>query len=77
MTRQLQPLDVSINKPFSHPVHEHYNAWLNKDNHTLTPREKIKRSTALIIVEWISKAWKEVPVNIISKSFLKCCLSNA
>jgi hypothetical protein len=28
-------------------------------------------------VEWISKACKEVPVNIIPKSFLKFCLSNA
>jgi hypothetical protein len=25
----------------------------------------------------MSKAWKEVPVNIILKSFLKCCVSNA
>jgi hypothetical protein len=30
-----------------------------------------------ITVEWISKVWKGVPVNIISKSFLKCCLCNA
>jgi hypothetical protein len=35
------------------------------------------RASALVIVEWISKAWKEVPVNIIPKSFFKCCLSNA
>jgi hypothetical protein len=28
-------------------------------------------------VEWISKAWKEVPVNIIPKSYIKFCLSNA
>jgi hypothetical protein len=28
-------------------------------------------------VEWISKAWKEVPVSIIPKLFLKCCLSDA
>jgi hypothetical protein len=42
----------------------------------LTPTGKIKRASAPVIVEWISKAWKEVPVNIISKSFLKCCLSN-
>jgi hypothetical protein len=27
------------------------------------------------MMEWISKAWKEMPVNIIPKSFLKCCLS--
>jgi hypothetical protein len=29
-----------------------------------------------IIAEWISKVWKEVPVNIIPKSILKCFLSN-
>jgi hypothetical protein len=28
-------------------------------------------------VEWISKAWIDVPANIIIKLFLKCCLSNA
>jgi hypothetical protein len=72
MTRQLQPLDVSINRPF-----KHYDAWLNKDNHILTPSGKIKRASASAIVQWISKAWKEVPVSIIAKSFLKCCLSNA
>jgi hypothetical protein len=27
-------------------------------------------------VEWISKAWKEVQVSIIPKSFFKLCLSN-
>jgi hypothetical protein len=32
MTNQLQLFDVSINKPFKHLVHKHYNAWLNKDN---------------------------------------------
>jgi hypothetical protein len=48
----------------------------NKDNHILTPSGKIKRASGSIIVEWISKAWKEVPVNIIPKSFLKCCLYN-
>jgi hypothetical protein len=42
----------------------------------LTPSGKIKRASASLMVEWISKAWKGVPVNIIPKSFLKCCLSN-
>jgi hypothetical protein len=41
----------------------------------LTPSEKIKRASASITVEWISKDWK-VTVNIIPKSFLKCYLSN-
>jgi hypothetical protein len=37
----------------------------------MTPSGKMKRASASIIVEWISKAWKGVPVNIISKPFLK------
>jgi hypothetical protein len=56
MTSQLQPLDVTINKPLKHLVHKHYVAWLNKNNHILTPSDKIKRASVSIIVEWISKA---------------------
>jgi hypothetical protein len=52
---QLQSLNVPINKPLKHLVHKHYDAWLNKDNHILTPSGEIKR-TSSIIVEWISKA---------------------
>jgi hypothetical protein len=76
MTSQLQPLDLSVSKPFRHLVCKHYDVWLNKDNHILTPSSKVKRASASIIVEWISKAWKDVPVNIIPKSFVMCCLSN-
>jgi hypothetical protein len=42
----------------------------------LTTSGKIRRASASVIVEWISKAWKEVPDNIIPKMFLNCCLSN-
>jgi hypothetical protein len=57
---------VSINKPFKHPVHKHYDAWLNnKDNHILTPSGKTKKASVSITVEWTSKAEKEAPVNII------------
>jgi hypothetical protein len=66
MAIQLKPLDVSINKPFKHLVPKHHDARLNKDNHILTPAGKMKRASASIIVEWISKAWKQVP-----KSFVK------
>jgi hypothetical protein len=76
MTSQSQPFDVSINKPFKHLVHKPCVAWLNKDNHILTAIGKIKRASVSITVEWISKAWKEVPDSIIPESFLKCYLSN-
>jgi hypothetical protein len=61
ITNQLQPLVVSINKLFNHLVCKYYDAWLNKDkdNHILTPSGKIKRASASIIMEQISKAWKK------------------
>jgi hypothetical protein len=77
ITSQLELLDVPINKPLKHLVRKHYDAWLNKDNHTLTPSGNIKEAPESIIVEQILKAWKEVHVNTSPKSFLKCCLSNA
>jgi hypothetical protein len=55
---QLQSLGVSRNKPFKQLIHEHYDAWLNEDNHILTPSGKSKRSPASIIVEWLSKLGK-------------------
>jgi hypothetical protein len=47
MTSQLQPLDVSVNKPFKHLVCEDYDAWLNQDSHILTPSGKIKKSISI------------------------------
>jgi hypothetical protein len=59
MTSKLQPLDVSINTPFKHLVHKHYDAWLNKDDHIFTPSAKIKRTSVSIIVKWIPHSWKK------------------
>jgi hypothetical protein len=41
MTSQLQPLDVSINKPFKNLICKHYDPWLNKDSHIWTPSGKV------------------------------------
>jgi hypothetical protein len=60
-----QPLDVSVNKPFKHLACKHYDVWLNKDNHILTPSGETKRASVSITVEW-----KEVPVSITAKSFV-------
>ena len=64
-------------RSFKDRIHKHYDVWLNDDNHALTSSGKIKRSSASVIVEWISEAWKEVLENMIRKSFLKIVLSNA
>jgi hypothetical protein len=50
---------------------------LNKYSRAFTPTDKVQRALASIMMDWILKAWKEVPDSISRKSVLKCCLSNA
>lgn len=77
MTSQLQPLDVSINKPFKDYVKREYENWLHLEKHPLTPSGKIKKASASKIAEWVSVAWKKVSNETIIHSFKKCCITNA
>lgn len=69
MINQLQPLVVSINKPFKYLVRKHYDAWL-------IPSGKTKGVSVSTVVEQITTTCKKVPANIIPKSFSNSCLSN-
>ena len=77
MTSQLQPLDVSVNKPFKDHVRAKYEEWILSDNLPLTKSGKIKKAPAAEMARWISEAWKDVSPGIIQKSFQKCCVTNA
>jgi hypothetical protein len=37
LTSQLQPLDISSNKPFKAFMHEEWTKWMEAKNHDLTP----------------------------------------
>lgn len=77
MTSMLQPLDVSINKPFKVLVQNEYDKWMEKENHELTPAGKIKKASPFEVAKWIKKAWDSIDAELVRRSFLKCCLSNA
>lgn len=77
MTSQLQPLDVSVNKPFKSYLHQAYDEWLLTDNLPMTPSGKIKRASASTVAGWVSWAWRQIPSDMVEKSFKKCCISNA
>ena len=78
LTSQLQPLDVSINKPFKDKVRVLWTDWMaGSTDHALTRGGRLKKSSITLWCEWIVKAWNEIDTAIINKAFKKCSISNA
>jgi hypothetical protein len=77
MPSQLQPLDVSVNKPFKDYLRKEYEAWLLSENLPLTPSGKIKRASASKLAEWVSATWKTIAGKTVELSFKKCCITKA
>lgn len=77
MTSQLQPLNICINKPLKDLVRREYEQWLEASNRPLTPPGRMKRASVSDVARWINNAWEALPSAIVSRAFLKCCLSNS
>jgi len=77
MTSVLQPMDLSINKPFKDRLSQQYLTWIVDPARELTETGKIKHAAPSEVAQWVSAAWKAIPESIIIRSFKKCCISKA
>ena len=78
LTSQLQPLDVSINKPFKEKVRILWSDWMaGSTDHALTRGGRLQKPSIKLWCQWVLKAWNEIDPTIIIKAFKKCCISNA
>ena len=77
LTPMVQPLDVSINKPFKDSVKTQWTTWMDSGEHSFTPGGAMRKPTFAQICEWIKVAWEEVKTETIVKAFKKCGISNA
>ena len=77
MTSMLQPLDVSINKPFKDRMQAKWQDWMLAGQHSFTAGGRICKGGLDEICRWISDAWDDIPPEMIAKSFRKCCITNA
>ena len=77
LTSMLQPLDVSLNKPFKVNMKKLWQEWMSGGNAKLTPKGNFHRPDLALVVGWVKEAWESIPPEMIKKSFLKTSISNA
>ena len=76
LTSRLQPLDVSLNKPFKAKVRNLYNQWMDEAVKEYTPSGKIRRPSYSLVATWVKESWESMDINMIRRSFKCCGVSN-
>lgn len=77
LTSVLQPLDVCLNKPFKDRLRQRWMTWMAEGIHELTPTGRQKKPSEELMCQWISEAWREIPREMVARSFLKCGITNS
>lgn len=75
LTLVLQPLDKCINKPFKAKVRAQYETWMVNGPFTYTPSGKKRALSKEMVLRWIDRAWREIPVELITRSLKSCGIS--
>lgn len=76
MTGMLQPLDVSVNRPFKCGFRRAYSEWMASTVHQKTPTGRLKRASLVDVCGWILEAWSAVSFKIVENSFKVTGISN-
>ena len=78
LTSQLQPLDVSINKPFKEKVRNRWSDWMaGTTDHTLCRQGRLKKPSISLWCQWVLKERDEVDAAIIIKALKKRIIPHA
>ncbi|CAG8739164.1 9232_t:CDS:2 [Dentiscutata erythropus] len=69
ITCVLQPLDVSVNKPFKNGITQRWEKWMDEGKGELTAKGNHKKASYEVVCEWVSETWREISSDILIRSF--------
>jgi len=75
LTSQLQPLDISVNKPFKGFMYEEWEKWIETPTHHVTPAGRVKRPSISNVCEWVKNSWQQFKSETIVKSLKNVALA--
>jgi hypothetical protein len=71
LTKKLQPLDNTFNKPFKDQLQAKWENWMMGGIHKYNKTGQMKRPSYKDIVAWIVESWAAVNENCVRKGFIK------
>ena len=69
LTKKLQPLDLTVNKPFKDHMKKHWDNWMKEGEHHFTKSNKMKRASYSEVCKWIVESWKKIDEITVKKGF--------
>ena len=71
LTKELQPLDIGINRPFKAKLRVAWEHWMTDGKHTFTKTGRQRWANYATICQWIVDSWSKISVSTITRSFRK------
>ena len=66
LTSILQPLDVSLNKPFKDRLRERWNNWMIEGQKSFTPTGNMRAASLPTLCSWVLDSWRSLLVEMVA-----------
>ena len=71
LTKELQPLDIGVNRPFKVRLRAAWERWMTEGDHSFTKTGRQRRASYATVCEWIVAAWANVSAGTVVRAFAK------
>ena len=69
LTKELQPADISWNKPLKEAYQKVYDEWMAMGEKSFTQAGNVRAPSKPLVIQWVKTAGDAIGVNVIKKPF--------